>query len=200
MSTVAISEREDTRSAAGSIPATPDVPRPAGAPPATGPALAISLVLIALGVAAVRDAAVTLGWAAGEPWAPSVLDALSTGVEPSTPLIVVGAIVALLGLWLVLRAFGRRPHPDLGLGGDSHAWIAPSEVTRIVTLVASDVDGVVSSRCRPSRRSVKVRVVATPAVAKTVRSEVRDRVRDAVAGLEPTPRVSVRVSTLGRAV
>ncbi|EAQ00687.1 hypothetical protein JNB_10949 [Janibacter sp. HTCC2649] len=125
MSTVAISEHEDTRSVAGTTLATPEVPRPTGSLPATGPALAISIVLIAVGVAAIREAVVTLGWAAGEPWATNVLEALSTGVEPSTPLIVVGALLALLGLWFLLRAFGRRPRRDLGLGGDSHAWIAP---------------------------------------------------------------------------
>lgn len=200
MSTTAAPETDATRltspSARTGTASTPDVPRPTGALPATLPALAVGIVVLGVGVAAIRDAVVTLGWAAGEPWSPQVLEALSTGVKPSTPLIVGGAVLALLGLWFLWRAFGRRPRRDLGLGGDSHAWIAPSHVTRIVTLVASDVDGVVSARCRPKRRSMKVRVVATPAVASTVRSEVRDRVRDAVSGLEPTPRVTVRVSTL----
>lgn len=197
MSTTVEQSRDTARSVAAAT--TPDVPRPAGAPPATLPALVVGVLAVALGAAAVRDAVVTLGWAAGDPWAPGVLRALEDGVRPSVALVVAGVVLALVGLWFLGRAVARRPRRDLGLGGGSHAWIAPSQVCRVASLVAGDVDGVVSARCRPGRRSVAVRVVATPAAGGQVRNDVRDRVVQALEGLEPTPRVTVRVSTLGGA-
>lgn len=195
MSTVAQQSNSDAPVNSGAT--TPAVPRPVGAAPATLPTLLVGLVLLALSVVAVREAVVTLGWASGEAWTPEVVRVLAEGVKPSPVVVVIGVVVALVGLWFLLRAFGRRPRVDLGLGGDSHAWIAPTQVCRVAALVAADVDGVVTSKCRPGRRSVKVRVVATSAVAGTVKAEVRDRVSEALAGLDPTPRVAVRVTTLG---
>ena len=186
-------------SAPAATPATPPVPEPTGAPPAVLPALLVGLVVLALGVAAVRDAVVTLGWVSGSPWSTPVLDALDAGVTRSPVVVVVGVVVALVGLWVLLRAVSRRPRTEVSLGEGIHAWLAPQHVARVAALTASDVDGVVSARARPGRgrRALTVRVVATEPAAAAVKASVRTAVDEALAGLDPTPRVRVRVSTLG---
>lgn len=189
--------RAGHRAAEAAAPAAPAVPEPTGAPPAVLPALLVGLVGLGLGVVAVRDAVVSAGWASGSAWAAPVLDALNAGVDRSPVVAVVGVVVALVGLWMLVRSVGRRPHTDVSMGAGTRAWIPPQHVARVASVTAADVDGVVSVRVSGSRRRVAVRVVATDTAIAAVREAVTAAVEQAVAGLDPTPRVTVRVSTLG---
>lgn len=175
----------------------PSVPEPTAGPPSTLPAMLVAVVLLGLGAVLVNDALVTLGWVSGTAVSRPVLEALATGVDRSVVVVVAGVVLGLLGLWLLRRALARAPRTEVSLGEGTHAWVAPADLTRVATLVASDVDGVVSARARGGRRAVAVRVTAVDAAAPTVQGVVRGAVEEALAGLDPAPRVSVRVSTLG---
>lgn len=176
---------------------TPTVDAPTGAPPAAATGVAIAVVLVALGVVAVRDALVSLGWVPGPSWLDPVAGVLADGVAKDAWVPVVAVLVALLGLWLVRRALGRRPRTAVSLGDGTNAWIEPRDVARLADLAASDVDGVVTVRSRAAKRSVRLRVTVVDTAAAGARAAVQDAVRDALEGLDPTPRVSVKVSTLG---
>lgn len=178
---------------------TPPVPEPTGAPPVVAPAVVLALVLLALGLVGVRDALVAAGWLSGSPWTTAVLDALDSGVGRSAGALVVGILLALLGLWLVLRSTRRRPHTEVSLGEGTHAWLAPADVARVAALVASDLDGVVTARATGGRRSVALRVTALDTVQGSVGDDIRTAVDEALTGLDPQPRVRVKVSSLGGA-
>lgn len=176
---------------------TPAVDAPSGAPPAAATGVAIALVVVALGVVAVRDALVALGWVPGPSWLEPVAGLVADGVGRDAWVLLVAVLVALLGAWLVRRALGRRPRTAVSLGDGTNAWLEPRDVARVADLAASDVDGVVTVRSRAARRSVALKVTVVDTAAEGARSAVQDAVRDALEGLDPAPRVSVKVSTLG---
>lgn len=176
---------------------TPTVDAPTGPPPAAATGVALAVVLVALGVLALREALVALDWVAGPPWLAPVAGVLADGVARDARVLVVAVLVALLGLWLVRRAVGRRPRTAVSLGDDTNAWLEPRAVARVADLAASDVDGVVTVRSRAAERSVRLRVTVVDTAAEGARAAVQDAVREALDGLDPAPRVHVKVSTLG---
>ena len=74
----------------------------------------LALLVVALGVLVVRDALVIGGQIDGATWLVPVVDG-ADGLEPSTASTAVGVVVALLGLWLVFVALGRRVRTRLPL-------------------------------------------------------------------------------------
>ena len=72
------------------------------APAATGVTLVLALVLIALGVIAVRDVLLWTGAITGTPW---IINALKyfDGLTPQEWMLPAGIAVAILGVLLVLR-------------------------------------------------------------------------------------------------
>lgn len=179
------------------LPARPAaVPEPTSAPPAVTTGVVIAVVVLALGVLGIWEALVGFGWVSGSSWLAGLLGGLDGGVARGVPVLVAGVVVGLLGLWVLLRSFRGRSATGISLGDGTNAWLAPEDVARIADVAASDVDGVVTVRSRAARRSVKLKVTALD-TAGNAKSEVRDAVTAALAGLDPTPRVSVSVSTLG---
>lgn len=195
--TLPVSRTEPARTSRDAQVTTPAVDAPAGAPPATATGVVIALVLVALGVVAVRDALVALGWVPGTSWLEPAASWLADGVGKDVWVLVVAVLVALLGLWLVLRAFGRRPRTAVSLGDGTNAWLESRDVARVADIAASDVDGVVTVRSRAAKRSVKLRVTVVDTARDGAKGAVQEAVRDALEGLDPSPRVSVKVSTLG---
>ncbi|NHA70134.1 Asp23/Gls24 family envelope stress response protein [Phycicoccus flavus] len=171
---------------------TPEVSEPAGTAPVVLPSLLAALVLVGLGVLGVQTALVAAGAVSGPAWLDPVLSALDTGLDRSAGTLVLGVVLGLLGLWLLARSVGRRPRPDYSLGAGTHAWTGPSDVARVASLVAADVDGVVTVRARARGRSLLLRVGAVDGA--DVGDRVRSEVEAATEGLEPRPRVRVRVS------
>ncbi len=178
-----------------SAPRTPPRARPAAV--VVAPVLA--LVLIAVAVVAVRDLALTQGWAAGTPWAPSLLDGLD-GLSPSAGLAAAGTLVALTGLvlvWLGLKP-GRRTH--LRGAGEADLWLSTGAVAALAQSTADRVAGVVSADAsRTSRRRVTVDVVTTANPAADTHSDsqaVTERVRTALdADVAPLTGASIKVRT-----
>lgn len=157
-----------------------------------GPVLA--LLLTALGVLLVRDGAVGLGWFAGSTW----LDAASAGLDGSTPpawVVVAGVVAALVGLWLVAAALGRRTRRTVAVTSRSGVHLGLRDVARLASGAARDVDGVVSVSSSATRRVVRVRVEAL--ATERVQDEVTTAVREQLAPLDPVPTVKVTVSVEG---
>lgn len=168
--------------------------RRAGAPRVLGVVLAVLLVLAGLVLA--REAlasASLLGLRPSQAWLPGVLRSVD-GRPVDAGVAVVGAVLAVLGLLLLITAWRRGP-ADVGLREAPAARLDPQDVARLASATAEDVDGVLRVSATATARAVQVHVVGTgdPGLAEEVRAAVEHR----LAGLDPVPRVRVAVRDSG---
>lgn len=148
---------------------------PRGTAPVVWTAGVLALLLAALGAVAVRDLAVDQGWAQGSSWTSAAVDAVD-GLEASVALAVAGALVALVGLALLVVALrpGRVRH--VPLDGAADAWITPRAVAALARSVADRSAGVVeASTASTSRSRVSIRVTTAgqpDAAARAAQTDV----------------------------
>ncbi|NAZ84243.1 hypothetical protein GTR02_20780 [Kineococcus sp. R8] len=163
-------------------------PAPTGAGPVgtVGPLLAVLLVV--LGALLLREALVSGGAVGGSPWLPPAADALD-GAAPGAVAIAVGAVAALLGLWLVVVALRRRTRRTLAVG--SGAYLGVRDVARLAAGAARDVDGVLDASADATRRRVVVRGRATS--LDGVEEPVRAAVAHQLSALTRPPAIVVRL-------
>ena len=90
---------------------------------------------------------------------------------------VVGVVVALLGLWLVVVALGRRVRTRLDVTSSTGTTIGLDDAARLAASAADEVDRVLSARASASRRSVTVTVTTLEGddVTDAVRAAVTER-------------------------
>jgi len=143
--------------------------------------IVLAVLVVTLGVLCVREALVADGRLDGGPWLAPAVDAVD-GLGPSVAVAAVGVVVAVLGLWLVLQAFGRRRRTRLPVsatgpvgGGPTGVSIGVVDAARLARVAALDVDDVLDARATANRRAVTVTVTVPPGV------RVDDPVRAAVA-------------------
>lgn len=138
--------------------------------------IALAVLLVALGVLVLREALVAAGTVDGEPWLAPVVDG-TDGVEPSTLVSVVGVVLALLGLWLVVVALGRRVRTRLAVTSSAGTTTGIGDAARLAASAADDVDRVLSAKASATRRSVTVTVTTLEGddVSDAVRAAVTDR-------------------------
>jgi hypothetical protein len=138
--------------------------------------IALAVVVVALGVLVVRDALVAADVVSGDPWLAPAVDQ-ADGVGPSPLVAVVGVVVALLGVWLVVIALGRRVRTRLPVASSAGTTIGIGDAARLAASAADDVDAVLSARASASRRSVTVTVTALEGddVTDAVRAAVTER-------------------------
>ncbi|WP_456844808.1 DUF6286 domain-containing protein [Cellulomonas sp. P5_C6] len=138
--------------------------------------IALAVLLVVLGVLVVRDALVAAVTVDGEPWIAPVVDR-ADGVGPSTLVTVVGVVLALLGLWLVVIALGRRVRTRLAVTSSAGTTIGIGDAARLAASAADEVDRVLSARASATRRSVTVTVTTLEGddVTDAVRAAVTER-------------------------
>ena len=168
-------------------------PMPAAKPPVgVGPVpfvgAVLALVLVAVGVAGIRDALVAIGAVEGEPWIDSVVDTVD-GWQPQFWLVPAGIALVLLGVWLILVALRPRSRTGVAVRAATGVFLRTGDVERLVARAASDVDGVLSARSSASHRKVEVQVAVTGGSATGDR--VRAAVQDVLQPLENAPTVQV---------
>ena len=135
--------------------------------------IALAVLVVVVGVLVVREALIAAGTIDGEPWIAPALDRLD-GVGPSAVVTVVGVLLALLGLWFVVIALGRRVRTRLAVTSSAGTTIGIADAARLAAAAADDVDRVLSARATATRRSVTVTVTTLEG------DDVADAVRDAV--------------------
>jgi hypothetical protein len=141
--------------------------------------IALAILLLALGVLVLREALVAAGRVDGEPWIAPAVDS-ADGLAPSPLVAVVGVLVALLGVWLVVLALGRRVRTRLDVTSSTGATVGLNDAARLAASAAEEVDRVLSSKASATRRTVTVTVTTLEG------DDVTDAVRAAVAArLEP---------------
>lgn len=163
---------------------------PVGVGPATPIGVLLSLVVIGLGVVAIRDTLVAAGALGGTAWTTAALESVD-GLEPATWLLPLGVVAALLGLVLLVTALRPRPRTSVALEAQTGVFISPGDVAKLATNAAEGVAGVISASTSATRRKVRVHVRTTgdSSTAQAVREAVKER----MSALSSTP--SVKVTT-----
>jgi hypothetical protein len=110
-------------------------------------------------------------------------------------MAAVGVVLLLVGLWLVLKAFGRRTRDALALRGGSGAHLTTGDVARLVTGAANQVDGVLDARTSASRRSATLSITTTGTPG--TEAQAQQAAERALSALASPPRVRVRATTTG---
>ncbi len=165
-----------------------------------GPLMALLLTLV--GLVLLRDAIFapaggsTSGWPAGQPsWLGSATSALD-GTAAAGWMVVVGVVLALVGLYLLVVALRRRPRRAIPLAGDSGAYLLVADVARRAGAAASDVDGVLSASASATRHRVTITAETTGgSTGQRISDEVRAAVSESLKALASPPQVRVKTST-----
>jgi len=133
---------------------------PVGTPTVGLLGLLFALITIAMGVVMVRDGLVYAGWVSGLPWIQGVADRLGP-THNDSGVLAWGIVVAIVGLVLLLFAFGRRPRPPYQLAGTVPMFLTARDVGRVVSTAAESVDGVLGAKAKAGRRRVRVALTTT---------------------------------------
>lgn len=152
--------------------------RPVSSPQVRWLAILLSIVLIAIGVVAIRE--LIIRWfhpADWKSWLLPVPDAVAT-LHPIA-YGAIGACVAIIGIWFVLASVWprRARHRELP-GTSASVWVRPVDIARFTTANAKHVSGVVSARSQATKKKVKVNVfcdTADTAAQEALRAAVQKR-------------------------
>ncbi|GEK22028.1 DUF6286 domain-containing protein [Cellulomonas xylanilytica] len=143
--------------------------------------IALAVLLVVVGVLVLREALVAAGQVDGSPWVAPAVDRLD-GLVPSAVVTAVGVVVALLGLWLVVVALGRRVRTRLDVRSSTGTTLGTGDAARLAASAADDVDRVLSARASATRRAVTVTVSTLEGddVTAAVRAAVTERLEPLV--------------------
>ena len=179
-------------------------PRLRRRPSRTVPASIVAVLLLAIGVLAVVVAVARL---TNGSW-PSQVSAPASGLAGltwgSAAAIAASAVVAVLGLVLIIAALkpGARKAAVVQAGGsgavaDREYVISTRAMAKLAVARADAVDGVDKVSASASDRRVNVSVTTSSQQREAIRSQVAAAVSEtlAAAGISPRPRVSVAVRT-----
>lgn len=171
-------------------PARP--PIGAGLPVRAG--VLVALVVLALGVAAIRDALIAADLVSGKPLTSTVIDTVD-GLSAANWMLPAGIVLALAGLWLIAASVWRRSWRAAALSAETGVLVTRRAIGRIAAAAARDVPGVVDASARSHRSWVLVRVGTDG--EQSTESEVRAAVAERLAGLDPPPSVRTVVRRRG---
>lgn len=176
-------------------------------PSRTVPATVVALVILALGV--LTAIASTSRLVSGS-W-PATVSSAAAAVAPlawaSTAVLASGAVVALLGLVLLVAGvkLGSSRTATLTAGGVGDAVggtefvISTRSLARMAAARADQVDGVDKVSASASARRVELQVTTTSEHVDEIRRQVTEGVTERLAatGVQPVPRVRATVRTKG---
>lgn len=158
----------------------------------------IALALIGLGILGIQEALVRTSAITSSSWTSAVVDAVD-GLTTATWVLIVGAVLAVLGLLLLPIVFKRRPRKTVSLSASTGVYLRTRDLGRIAEGAIAGIDTVTDVSVKASRK--KVRVTATT-VAGTDRNadiadDVRARLAPSLGALEHPPRIKVSVTNEG---
>jgi hypothetical protein len=176
-----------------------EVVPPAGRAPTALPAAApagafLALVLLGLGVVALRDTAVALQWLHGAPW----IDAVIAGIADlrfAWWMIPAGIAALAIGAVLVVSAVRPPRKTALAVNAKSSVWISPWELAGVSTYAANAIPGVFSARTAATPRKLVVSARVTDAETIDAKSaEVETAVLSAIRFVVNPPTVTVHLT------
>ena len=176
--------------------ALPPAARGPVAPPAAGyVGSLIALLLLALGVVALRDGAVAAGWLRGRPFLTTAIGWVD-GLGFDWWMIPAGIAAIAIGAWWVYAALRPRRHTAVAVTARSSVWIGPADLARLASSAAETVPGVIDARSSATLRKIVVTATTTVGDAGSgFAAAVETAVRDATAVSSSPPTVRVRMRT-----
>ncbi|MDR3663149.1 MAG: DUF6286 domain-containing protein [Mycobacterium sp.] len=162
-------------------------------------AVVLALVLLIVGVVALREAGVVLGWVAGTPWIGTAVTTLD-GLRSQWWMVPAGVGALVVGAWLVVLAIRPRRKTVVAVDAAGSVWMRPRDVARLASYAASTVPGVEVLNSAATRRKVTLYVGLTGAESDiAAKGAIAAAVGSATEILIPTPRIAVRIGTSGSA-
>lgn len=121
-------------------------------------AVLYGVLLVAVAVVAVRDLAVSQGWAQGDPWLAAVVRSLD-GLEADTATLVVGTAVGLVGLVLLVIGLSPAQRRYVRATEATQLWSTPAAIGEVSRTAADRAPGVLAARVtRAGRRRIVLQV------------------------------------------
>ncbi|MGB3480633.1 MAG: DUF6286 domain-containing protein [Mycobacterium sp.] len=158
----------------------------------------LALLLLTLGVVALRDTAVAVGRLDGAQWLTSLASAID-GFGFQWWWLPVGVVSALAGIWCIGTAVRPRPKFAARVKAGTSQWMSPQSVARLSSHAAGAVPGALSVRSTATRRKVVVVVVPVDvATADQTKNDVAEAVSRALGVLQSPQRVTVRIGKGGQ--
>lgn len=177
---------------AASMTTGPQARPPVAAPVAAIVGVLLALVVIALGLVAIREMLLGANAIAGPDWVASTASWVD-GLRPAVWLVPVGVVAVLIGLCWVVAALKPRRRTEVKVSGAGGVWMRPLDISRAAHATADSVAGTTTALAKTGRRRVTVTVTATHAEAQSLHSQVAEAVTERLAPLERT--LSVKVKT-----
>ena len=169
-------------------------PAPVAAPAAGYVGSLIALIMLGLGVGALRDSAVAAGWLDGQEWTKSAIGWID-GLTFDWWMVPVGIAAILIGAWWVYAALRPRRRTAVAVNARRIVWIAPADLARLASRAAENVPGVLQARSSATLRKITVTAHTTADSGDTqIKSAVGDAVRASVLTLMSSP-PKIRVRT-----
>ena len=174
--------------------ARPLAGRAPSALPAAAPAgVFLALLLLGLGVVALRDTAVALQWLPGTPWIDEVIHRID-GLYFVSTMIPAGIAALAVGVTLLISALRPRRSTALKVTADSSIWISPWELAAVATHAANAVPGVFAARTAATRRTLTVSArVADTTTAQAKTTTIEAAVRTATAIVASPPKITIKM-------
>ncbi|MGL4743307.1 MAG: DUF6286 domain-containing protein [Dermatophilaceae bacterium] len=167
---------------------------PVGAGTVTIVGALLAVLVVAVGAVAIQAAASAAGLVDGTSWLTRWADSLD-GTAPAAWTPVVAVVLALIGLWLVLLALKPRPRTGVAVQARTGVYLRPTDVARVASAAAGDVDGVAEVDASATRSTIRLRVSSSS--GDGVRSAVKDAVDGRLVALAKQPRVKVATRQVG---
>ena len=121
-------------------------------------AVLLGVLLVAFAVVAVRDLAVSQGWAQGEPWLAAGVRSLD-GLEAGTATLVVATVVGLVGLLLLVIGVSPAQRRYVRATEATQLWSTPAAIGEVARTAADRAPGVLAARVgRATRRRIVLHV------------------------------------------
>ena len=168
--------------------------QPSAVPAAVPAAVFLALVLLGVGVVALRDTAVALQWLHGAPWIDAVIDRID-GMSFAWWVIPAGLTALAVGAVLVISAVRPPRKTALAVKARSSVWISPWELAGVSTFAANSVPGVFDASTAATRRTLAVSArVADAKTIDTKTAEIDAAVRSAIQFLADPPKIGVHIA------
>ncbi|MYU06846.1 Asp23/Gls24 family envelope stress response protein [Streptomyces sp. SID8366] len=132
-------------------------------------------------------------------WRMRLVEWLAGHAPGDAPVVLVGVVVALFGVWMTVLALTPGRRQQMPLTVTTRGWSAAVDRYALATLVrdtVGDVPGIEAATVRVRRRRVKVRAHLAFGDREAAREQVVAAARQALAGcgLSRTPRLKVTVT------
>ena len=166
-------------------------PRPRATPLARWLTVALGLVMITLAGLIGHD--LWYHFEVDQPeraWLPPVFSWLG-GAAVTTAAVAVGAVISLIGLWLIVSAVKPRRKTHIQVESPTSMWVRPVDIARKATATARTELGKVPVSSKATKKKIAVRVTDSRGPASQER--LTRNLSTQFARLRPQPTVSVTV-------